>query len=119
MTQTDPAERQRQARVRKRADEGLPPTRIARLLEPRPFWFQFALCRPENADRPLDQWVDLWFRTIGQSNAEAKAICSECPAQQACVEHGLAEKHGVWGGTSERERRRLRRKLAQHTQPAA
>lgn len=89
-----------------------------RLFEPRPPWMQFASCRPEYADRPLDQWVDLFFPTRGQSNAEARAICAECPARQACADHGLPEHHGVWGGTSERQRRRLR-KTTQHTQPAA
>jgi WhiB family transcriptional regulator, redox-sensing transcriptional regulator len=49
--------------------------------------------------------------------AEAKAICAECPVRQACLEHALAhrEREGVWGGTTERERRRLvrqRRKSA-------
>lgn len=78
--------------------------------DPTPFWFQFASCRPEYADRPLDQWVDLFFPR-GESSREAKDICAECPAQEACAEHGLAEKHGIWGGLSERERL-LRRKLA-------
>jgi WhiB family transcriptional regulator, redox-sensing transcriptional regulator len=49
--------------------------------------------------------------------AEAKAICAECPVRQACLEHALAhrEREGVWGGTTERERRRIvrqRRKSA-------
>jgi WhiB family redox-sensing transcriptional regulator len=41
--------------------------------------------------------------------AEAKAICTECPVRQACLEHALAhrEREGVWGGTTERERRRI------------
>ncbi len=49
--------------------------------------------------------------------AEAKAICALCPVRQACLEHALAsrEREGVWGGTTERERRRIvrqRRKSA-------
>jgi WhiB family transcriptional regulator, redox-sensing transcriptional regulator len=49
--------------------------------------------------------------------AEAKAICAECPVRQACLEHALAnrEREGVWGGSTERERRRIvrqRRKSA-------
>jgi WhiB family redox-sensing transcriptional regulator len=48
---------------------------------------------------------------------EGKAICSECPVRQACLEHALAdrEREGIWGGTTERERRRIvrqRRKSA-------
>lgn len=40
---------------------------------------------------------------------EAKAICAVCPVREACLEHALTvrEKHGVWGGLTERERRRL------------
>ena len=40
---------------------------------------------------------------------EAKAICAECPVRQACLEHALAhrEREGVWGGATERERRRI------------
>jgi WhiB family redox-sensing transcriptional regulator len=41
----------------------------------------------------------------------AKAICELCPVREACLEHALAvrEKHGVWGGLTERERRRVLR----------
>ena len=85
----------------------------------RPFWWTFAACAPQWADRPLDQWVDLWFPPGDAKSPEAVAICEECPARDACADHGLAEKFGVWGGTSERERRRLRRKLAAHTNPPA
>lgn len=49
--------------------------------------------------------------------AAAKAICTQCPVREACLEHALAhrEREGVWGGTTERERRRIvrqRRKSA-------
>src|SRR5271155_4057929 len=49
--------------------------------------------------------------------AEAKAVCAVCPVRQACLEHALAhrEREGIWGGTTERERRRIvrqRRKSA-------
>jgi WhiB family transcriptional regulator, redox-sensing transcriptional regulator len=49
--------------------------------------------------------------------AEAKAVCAGCPVRQACLEHALAnrEREGVWGGATERERRRIirqRRKSA-------
>lgn len=41
----------------------------------------------------------------------AKKICSGCPVQPACLAYALDAKvgHGVWGGTSERERRRILR----------
>ena len=49
--------------------------------------------------------------------AEAKAVCADCPVRQTCLEHTLAhrEREGVWGGMTERERRRIvrqRRKSA-------
>ncbi|HEX2578263.1 MAG TPA: WhiB family transcriptional regulator [Aquihabitans sp.] len=39
----------------------------------------------------------------------AKAVCGVCPVQSACLEHALTirEKEGVWGGCTERERRRI------------
>ena len=42
---------------------------------------------------------------------EAKMICTTCPVRQPCLEHALStrEKHGVWGGLTERERRRVLR----------
>ena len=43
--------------------------------------------------------------------AAAKAVCNACPAQAACLEFALAtnQESGVWGGTSEEERRKLRK----------
>jgi WhiB family redox-sensing transcriptional regulator len=40
---------------------------------------------------------------------EAKSICAECDVRASCLEHALAvrEKDGVWGGATERERRRI------------
>lgn len=45
--------------------------------------------------------------------AEAKAICSVCPVARPCLEWALSrrEQHGVWGGYSEDERERYRRRL--------
>ena len=40
---------------------------------------------------------------------DAKAVCGECSVRVACLEHALTfrEKQGVWGGATERERRRM------------
>ncbi len=42
---------------------------------------------------------------------EAKTICGMCDVQKRCLEFALRtrEKHGVWGGLTERERRRVLR----------
>jgi WhiB family transcriptional regulator, redox-sensing transcriptional regulator len=39
----------------------------------------------------------------------AKAVCAECPVSESCLEHALGyrEKDGIWGGCTERERRRI------------
>lgn len=41
----------------------------------------------------------------------AKAVCASCVVQVACLDHALSlrEKVGVWGGATERERRRMLR----------
>lgn len=54
---------------------------------------------------------DLFFPERGESTREAKEICGICPVRRVCLEHALAhgERHGIWGATSERERRSLRR----------
>jgi Transcription factor WhiB len=40
---------------------------------------------------------------------EAKAICAECPYKKACLEFALKYSEiGIWGGTTELERRRMR-----------
>ena len=57
---------------------------------------------------------DLFFPERGASTREAKSVCRACPVQQECLEFALSngEKFGIWGGMSERERRRVRRARA-------
>ena len=60
---------------------------------------------------------DLFFPERGASTKEAKQVCQGCVVREDCLEYALAngEKFGIWGGLSERERRRLRRQRAQAT----
>ena len=62
---------------------------------------------------------DLFFPERGASTREAKEVCRSCVVRGDCLEFALrnGEKFGIWGGMSERERRRLRRIRAQ--QPTA
>lgn len=55
----------------------------------------------------------IFFVERGESDRPAKAICATCPVKQQCLDFALesGEQHGVWGGTSERQRRRMRAKL--------
>jgi hypothetical protein len=70
-------------------------------------------------DRALCAQVDvgeLFFPETGGSTREAKRVCNgtterpPCPVREQCLAHALTnnEQYGVWGGTSESERRRLR-----------
>lgn len=55
---------------------------------------------------------DLFFPERGASTREAKEVCRGCVVKQDCLDFALTngEKFGIWGGLSERERRKLRRK---------
>ncbi len=57
---------------------------------------------------------DLFFPERGASTREAKAVCRGCEVRGECLEYALdhGEKFGIWGGLSERERRRVRRQRA-------
>lgn len=72
-------------------------------------WRQAALCRGVDPE--------VFYPDEEEDPSEAKAICEACPVREPCLEHALLvrEKHGVWGGLTERERRRVirqRRKSA-------
>ena len=68
---------------------------------------------PDWRDRAVCAQTDpeAFFPEKGGSTREAKRICSGCEVRAECLEYALAadERFGVWGGLSERERRRLRR----------
>lgn len=71
-------------------------------------WRELAECRGIDPGifHPVDEDED-------ELAAEpAKQICFQCPVREACLEHAIAvrEKHGVWGGLTARERRRLIRR---------
>lgn len=76
-------------------------------------WWAFAACSPRWADRPLNQWVDLWFPPGAYAKSpEAIAICSECPAREACLDHTIVHNEdGIRGGLTESQRRRIRAQL--------
>jgi len=52
----------------------------------------------------------MFFPTRGVSLTAVKDICKSCPVVKPCLEYSMrtVEKFGVWGGTSERERRKMR-----------
>jgi WhiB family redox-sensing transcriptional regulator len=50
-----------------------------------------------------------FFPSDGAGVEVARKICATCPVKEECLEHALVNRidHGVWGGCSERERRRI------------
>ena len=58
--------------------------------------------------------VNIFYPEKGGKDTKAKAICTKCPVRIECLNDALArnERFGVWGGMSERERRRLLRTAA-------
>lgn len=69
-------------------------------------WQDLANCRGANPD--------LFFPERGASTRTAKSICRECSVQAECLEFAIvsSEKFGIWGGLSERDRRKIRRERA-------
>lgn len=70
-------------------------------------WMGHGLCR----ELP----PSTFFPSDGVGVEAARRICSNCPVQVPCLEYALAERvdHGVWGGASERERRRILKRRRQ------
>jgi WhiB family redox-sensing transcriptional regulator len=54
--------------------------------------------------------LDLFFPDAGESAAKAISICDRCAVELQCLQYALDhdERFGVWGGVSERDRRRMR-----------
>lgn len=58
---------------------------------------------------------EIFFPGQGEDASLAKGICARCPVRVDCLDFALSttERFGIWGGLSERERRRIRRARAQ------
>jgi WhiB family redox-sensing transcriptional regulator len=52
---------------------------------------------------------EIFYPLDEEDTDEAKAVCATCTVRESCLEHALGhrEKEGIWGGASERERRRI------------
>ena len=77
--------------------------------------------RAKSACRGLDPTI-FYPQTEEDADAdEAKAVCAVCPVQTECLEYalGFREKEGVWGGATERERRRIIRQRRRAAYAAA
>jgi WhiB family redox-sensing transcriptional regulator len=63
--------------------------------------------RDRGACRGLDP--EAFYPETDEEAEEAKNVCAQCHVRVACLEFALMkrEKEGVWGGATERERRRI------------
>ena len=68
-------------------------------------WQERALCAQTDPEA--------FFPEKGGSTREAKKVCTGCDVRSECLEYALAndERFGIWGGLSERERRKLKRRV--------
>jgi WhiB family redox-sensing transcriptional regulator len=66
-------------------------------------WMLDGLCR--------DRDPSFFFPSDGVGVDQARRVCATCPVKEPCLEYALRYRieHGVWGGASERERRRILR----------
>jgi WhiB family redox-sensing transcriptional regulator len=66
-------------------------------------WMRDGLCAQTDPEE--------FYPVKGGSTRTAKAVCEVCPVRAECLSYAVEhdERHGIWGGLSERERRPLRR----------
>lgn len=71
-----------------------------------PGWMASALCAQADPDA--------WYPDKGDNIRAAKELCRRCPVRVPCLELALerTEPHGLWGGLTPRERRKIRRGAA-------
>lgn len=62
-------------------------------------WQFQALCTPDH--------FDLMFSELPSKVARMKAICAECPVQSDCLQFGLSDEYGIFGGLTPSERKVL------------
>src|SRR5580698_11089526 len=64
---------------------------------------------------------EVFFPSDGVGVEVARRICADCPAKAPCLEYALYNRieHGVWGGASERERRRIARQRRTSAKPVS
>jgi WhiB family redox-sensing transcriptional regulator len=74
-------------------------------------WRRFSECRGEDAAYFFPPSHFERKPEKDEREGAARALCARCRVQQQCLDYALAveERHGIWGGLNELERRRLLR----------
>lgn len=90
-------------RFRRELDDYLNLRRGRNVLAEMPEWMNDALCAQVDDD--------LFFPKKGGSVTDAKSVCAACPVRQQCLDYAVDndEWFGIWGGLTERERRKVKR----------
>lgn len=80
-------------------------TNLRLMLVPVGAWVADALCAQTDPEAFFPTHRGGTIKTANR----AKAVCAQCPVQRECLEYSLEarERHGVWGGLSEPERRKV------------
>jgi WhiB family transcriptional regulator, redox-sensing transcriptional regulator len=81
-------------------------TQAVDLLGDSPPWQDLALCSQTDPQA--------FFPEQGGSTRSAKRICGRCEVKAECLDYALAhdERHGIWGGLTDRERQKLKTRAA-------
>ena len=88
-------------------ERGVPGVRRSEVEDDNPLsWQTDALCAQTDPEA--------FFPEKGGSTRDAKRICASCDVRDRCLEYALRndERFGIWGGLSERERRRLKHRAS-------
>ena len=87
------------------APEPTSASRWSEISTPSEEWRLDALCAETDPEA--------FFPEKGGSTREAKKVCTGCEVRVECLEYALEhdERFGIWGGLSERERRKLKRRV--------
>jgi len=68
--------------------------------------------RPNWADKAACKGMDpsIFFPERGASTEPARKVCAKCPVRTECAQYAIdnADRHGIWGGLSEKKRRNIR-----------
>lgn len=85
---------------------------IELVLPAQPEWVRDALCAQTDPD--------LFFPDKGGTTKPAKQICARCPVAEQCLADALErhDRYGIWGGLSERDRRRIINNRRKEGKPA-
>jgi len=68
----------------------------------RPNWVDYAACKGMDPN--------IFFPERGASTEPARNVCSNCTVRIQCAQYAIdnADRHGIWGGLSEKKRRKIR-----------